>query len=157
MKKLILTFALIVTLTPTCFAETGTGADGSSDTEKTYVIPVIPKPRTLPGPNDETGDNRKALIESILPNYAVGTIGFVGALSLIFLVIGGVRFATAYGREESVENAKKQVIYALVGLVVALLSYTIVSIISNIELKSDQTVQVNQPKAAPPAPDPKPS
>lgn len=150
-KKLILILALFTmtaALTTTAFADTASGS-GTGTGDKSYVVPVIPKPRTLPGP--DTTDNRKALTESILPNFAVGTIGFVGALSLIFLVIGGVRFATAYGKEESVENAKKQVIHALVGLVIALLSYTIVSIISNIELKSDQTKQITQPKAAPPA------
>ncbi len=158
MKKIITKFfilsVLILSLSgvllPRAFADTGSGT--GTDAEKEYVIPVIPKPRTLPGP--EGSDNRKTLTETILPNYAVGTIGFVGALSLIFLIIGGLRFTMAYGKEESVENAKKQVIYALVGLVIALMSYTIVSIISNIELKSDETKTIQENSPAPPAPKP---
>ena len=97
---------------------------------------LIPKASNLPGPTidqQSTNTTRRILTESILPKYAVGLIGFVAAMSLLFLMIGGVRFATLYGNEEGIEKAKHQVIYALVGLLIALLSYTIVAIVTNLE------------------------
>ncbi len=124
----------------------------ATDADKKFVAPIIPKADNLPGPDASmVGEEgaRKILSERVLPKFAVSTIGLVGGLSLLFLIIGGVRFATAYGKEESVENAKKQVIYAIIGLLIALLSYTIVSIVTNIQLKNNTSLgNINdQPEA----------
>ena len=109
---------------------------------KDYKLPIIPKPSNLPGPEKEGLEGqakgaRGILSNEVMPKLAIGIIGFVGGASLLMLVIGGVRFAMVYGTEENVEKAKKQVIYALVGFVIAILSYTIVAIISNLEYKGD--------------------
>lgn len=123
---------------------TGIAYANNSTGKPAFEAPIIPKPSLLPGPEkdqltDESGNytGRKLLTEKVLPRYAVGLIAFVGGLSVLFIIIGGVRFTIAYGKEESVENAKKQVIYAIAGFIIALLSYTIVSIISNIKLQED--------------------
>jgi hypothetical protein len=106
--------------------------------ENPFKVPIIPKPGLLPGPTEETqaekGGARNILIDTILPFFGIGFVGIVGAFSLLFLVIAGVRFTTAYGNEEAVQNAKNQAVYALVGLMVALLSYTIVRIVTNIQI-----------------------
>ncbi len=105
---------------------------------------LIPKPSTLPGPDEseqkssdadgnETVTTRNFLVNNVLPNLAIWILGFVMGGGVIFLIVSGVRFATAYGNEEAVENAKKQMIYAIVGVMVALLAFTIVQIILNIE------------------------
>ena len=109
---------------------------------KTYKLPIIPKPSNLPGPEKEELEGeakgaRGILSNEVMPKMAIGIIGFVGGASLLMLVIGGARFAMVYGTEENVEKAKKQVIYALVGFLIAILSYTIVAIISNLEYKGD--------------------
>lgn len=112
----------------------------TNDPDEKFTAPLIPKAGNLPGPDKsmvEEEGARKILSERVLPKFAISTIGFVAGLSLLFLVIGGVRFAMAYGKEESVENAKKQVIYAIIGLILALLSFTIVNIVANIKLEDD--------------------
>lgn len=114
-----------------------------------FVQPTIPQPQTVPGDGINT---KKTLTETLLPRYAVGLIGFVSMAALVFLVIAGVRFATAYGNEEAVETAKKQIIYSILALLIALLSYTIVSIIINLKFEGDTTVRTQAPAAATPAP-----
>jgi amino acid transporter len=106
----------------------------------------IQKPDSLPGIDEELQldkdgklATRNILTERILPRFALGTIGFVGALSILFLIIGGIRFATAYGEEEPIESAKRQVTWSLVGLLLAVLSYTIVSIIVNLDFGEVKT------------------
>ncbi len=99
---------------------------------------VIPKPDTLPGPSvdsmkDDEGQ-REGLTEIFIPRFAAGFVGFVGIAAFLFLVVAGVRYLTAYGDEEAAEKAKNQAKFALVGLVIALLAFTIVSIIINIDL-----------------------
>ncbi len=73
-------------------------------------------------------------------------ISIVGGMSLIFLVIAGVRFATAYGTDESITKAKDQARYAVIGLVIAILAYTIVRIVSNIEFTKTEKKE-NKPAA----------
>ena len=118
-------------------------ATDNDNNKNDYIIPKIPKPSTLPGPSEEqiygeegkdTGAGIIFLSQGLLPKFTVGMIGFIGGLSLFFLIVGGVRYATMYGNEEAIEKAKNQVIYALVGFIIALLAYTIVTIIINIEL-----------------------
>ncbi|MDA1061235.1 MAG: hypothetical protein O3B47_05610, partial [bacterium] len=109
MKKLLTYILLTLTLMTTMGLSVAYAGD--------YKFQVIPKPRTLPGPVLEEGkpdSARTALVDNILPKYAVSLIGFVGAASLLFLIIAGVRFGMAYGNEEAIEKAKKQVIFALV-------------------------------------------
>lgn len=93
-----------------------------------YKQPVIPQPQTLPGPIST--EARKTLTEGVLPKLAIALIGTVAALSLLFLVIAGVRYAMVYGNDEAAQNAKKQIIYAIAGLIIALMSWTIVAIIT---------------------------
>lgn len=97
---------------------------------------TIPEISTLPGPSvdEQASGTRKVLVERTLPRFIVTFVGYVAIATLLFLVVSGIRFATAYGNEESIEKAKNQTIYALAGFVIALLAYTIVSIIANIEL-----------------------
>lgn len=128
-------------------------AEDDTPTRK-FVPAVIPKATNLPGPDTDTDkSNRKILGETVLPKIAVFIIGFVGGLSILFLVIGGVRFAMAYGNEEDITNAKNQVVYAIVGLLISLLSYAIVAIIIN--LKFEGNVPIAPPASEQnPAPEP---
>ena len=139
MKKII--YLIIVTLTfstlsfANAYAETGT----TGTTDCNVAGSIIPaKPSNIPGPCPKTVDKdgiSRTLTSSILPGIAVFLIGIVGGVSILFLVIAGVRFSTAYGNEEDVQKAKNQAIYAVVGIVVALLSYVIVEIITKIEFQ----------------------
>lgn len=112
--------------------------------DREYEPPLIPKPNTLPGPtkeqqeksNENTGSNagiRTLITNILLPKATVTLIGFVGITSFLMLVVGGVRFVVSYGNEEAVGKAKNEIIYSIVGLVIALLAYTIVTIISNLQ------------------------
>lgn len=153
MKKLISHILVLCTATMICMS-LGANFAYAEDPDQMFKPPVIPKADNLPGPEKEQVENegpRKILSQRVLPRYAVGLTGLVGGLSVLFLVIGGVRFATAYGKEESVENAKKQVIYSIVGLLIAMLSFTIVSIITSVDLKESDTSQGPAVQSAPAA------
>jgi hypothetical protein len=58
----------------------------------------------------------------------------IGGVSLLFIIIGGFRYITAGGNEESATEGKKTVLYAVVGLVVVLLAVTIVNVVVNLLL-----------------------
>ena len=51
----------------------------------------------------------------------------IGALSVIMLIYGGIRYTTSGGASGSVTAAKNTIMYAIIGLVVAFLAYAIVN------------------------------
>ena len=115
----------------------------------------IPKPDLLPGPTvlqQQTEGTRKIFTEKILPSIAVGAIGLVGGISLVFLVIGGVRFTIAYGNEESVTNAKNQIMYSIIGFIIALLAYAIVTAVTRIDIVGQPATPATTSQPAAPAP-----
>ncbi|HBB02423.1 MAG: hypothetical protein US89_C0013G0044 [Candidatus Peregrinibacteria bacterium GW2011_GWF2_38_29] len=98
----------------------------------------IPKPNTLPGQSveDQQADKDKGgkyAVEALIPKVTKMLIGFAGITAFLFTVVGGIRFMVAYGETEAVTSAKKQITWSLVGLVIAIFAYTIISIISSID------------------------
>ena len=53
----------------------------------------------------------------------------IGAISVLMLIYGGIRYTTSGGNEKSVTAAKNTILYAIVGIVIAVLAYAIVNFI----------------------------
>lgn len=51
----------------------------------------------------------------------------IGAISVIMLIIGGIRYTVSAGDSGSVTAAKNTIMYALIGLIIAFLAYAIVN------------------------------
>lgn len=51
----------------------------------------------------------------------------VGALAVIMIIFGGIRYATSGGNSSSVTAAKNTVLYAIVGLIIAFLAFAAVN------------------------------
>ena len=51
----------------------------------------------------------------------------IGALSVVMLIVGGIRYTVSNGTAAQVTAAKNTIMYALVGLVIAFLAYAIVN------------------------------
>ena len=54
-----------------------------------------------------------------------------GLIAVLFLIIGGFRYITSAGNEETAEQAKKIITNAIIGIVIIILSFVIVRVISN--------------------------
>lgn len=55
----------------------------------------------------------------------------IGAIAVIMLVYGGLRFITSGGDSKKVTDAKNTVLYSLLGLAIAFLSYAIINFVLN--------------------------
>jgi hypothetical protein len=53
----------------------------------------------------------------------------IGAISVIMLIYGGIRYTISGGDSSSVTAAKNTIMYAVIGIVVALLAYAIVNFV----------------------------
>jgi hypothetical protein len=56
-------------------------------------------------------------------------IFLVGALAVLFLIIGGLRYVVSNGDPKSVEGAKNTITYAIIGIVIAILSFAAVQFV----------------------------
>jgi len=56
----------------------------------------------------------------------------VGALSVIMLIIGGLRYVISGGNSTAVTAAKNTILYAIVGLVISLLAYAAINFVLNV-------------------------
>ena len=61
---------------------------------------------------------------------AANTLIFlVGAIAVIYLIIGGLRYVVSGGDSKAVTAAKDTILYAIVGIVVAVISYAVVNFV----------------------------
>lgn len=58
-------------------------------------------------------------------------IFLVGAISVIMLIFGGIRYTVSGGDKTAVESAKNTIMYAIIGIIVALLAYAVVAFVVN--------------------------
>jgi hypothetical protein len=62
-----------------------------------------------------------------------------GVISVLFLILGGIQFATSSGNGDKLKSAKSRITYALIGIVVILLTNLILRLIFSIANKSSGT------------------
>ena len=55
----------------------------------------------------------------------------VGVVSVIMLIVGGIKYATSAGDSNKVTSAKNTIMYAIIGLAVAVLAFAIVGFVTN--------------------------
>lgn len=53
----------------------------------------------------------------------------IGAAAVLMIVIGGIRYVTSNGDSASTKSAKDTILYAVIGLVVAVMAYAIVNFV----------------------------
>lgn len=77
-------------------------------------------------------ENKDGLSNTI--KNATNIVLFVaGALAVIMIIYGAIRFMTAHGNEKQVESARLIVTYSVIGLIIAILAYALVNfVLSNL-------------------------
>lgn len=72
-----------------------------------------------------TGDSAPALIKNVINTILV----VLGMIAVIMIIIGGIRYTTSNGDSGSTKSAKDTILYAVIGLVVAILAFAIVNFV----------------------------
>lgn len=73
-----------------------------------------------------------ATLKTIINRLIAWLLGIAAGLAILFIIIGGLYYVTAAGDESKVETGKKIVTYAVIGLFIAGVSYSILKVISGI-------------------------
>lgn len=118
MNKLKLTmlsvFAVMGILAVPVFVGTPVLADAAAEISKGVEA-------SNDGNNKDFNDFLKDIVNIIL--Y------ILGAIAVIMIVIGGIKYTTSNGDSSSVKSAKDTILYSVVGLVVAIMAYAIVNFV----------------------------
>lgn len=67
-------------------------------------------------------DNQVQVVVNIL-------LFILGAIAVVMIVIGGIRYATSNGESSNIKAAKDTILYAVIGLIVAIMAYAIVNFV----------------------------
>lgn len=120
MKKILLAFGLIFAFA-TPIVMTSNVLDNQAHAEG--AADLIQKGADSTGQKDSrsAGDLAKDFVNIML--FAVGI------LAVIMLIWGGIRYVLSGGDSGAVSSAKKTILYAGVGLIVAILAYAIVNFV----------------------------
>lgn len=89
-------------------------------------------PTVTSGANCAQGDETPATLfgaGGIFQTITNILLFIIGAISVIMLIIGGIRYTISGGDSAAVTSAKNTILYAVVGIIVALLAYAIVNFV----------------------------
>lgn len=77
-------------------------------------------------------DEQPAELTDIIQNVVRVLLFIVGVAAVIMLIIGGIRYVVSSGDQTAVANAKNTILYAIVGVIVAVLSWAAVDYVFGI-------------------------
>lgn len=66
---------------------------------------------------------------SVLTTVTNILLFLMGAISVIMIIVGGIRYATSQGDQTQMQSAKNTILYAVIGVVVSIAAYAIVSFV----------------------------
>lgn len=69
--------------------------------------------------------------EGVFTKLTSFALAIVGALSVIMLIWGGIRYIISGGDSKKITDAKNTILYAIIGLIIAVLAYAIVRFVLN--------------------------
>lgn len=72
-------------------------------------------------------DNQDENVGDVV-NIVINTLLFVvGVISVVMIIVGGLRYATSGGDSGAITSAKNTILYAVIGLVVSLIAFAVVN------------------------------
>ncbi len=71
-------------------------------------------------------------VQNFITNIVQILVVLAGTLATAFFVWGGVRYITSSGNPETLESAKKTIIYSAIGLTICLAAFVLTNIVTQV-------------------------
>lgn len=95
-----------------------------------YLAMTLPNGQTITAPASVPSGGISKVSQIV--GVAITIMIIIAAvLCLFYLIMGGIRWTTSGGDKQKVESARKQITFAIIGLIVTLASFFLVSLIGN--------------------------
>ena len=125
-KKLIVAFVTILALFTTFLPMRVSAVELGND-------PICTDPgmdsEALKAAGCPTGEEEEVKIGDVAQNIINVVIAVLGIVAVVFMVIGGVGYTTSQGDPNKTNKAKNTILYAILGVILAVLAYTIVNFV----------------------------
>lgn len=82
--------------------------------------------------NAQTGSTESDTLPEVIKIVTNALLFIIGAVSVIYIVIGGMKYVTANGDNESIKSAKNTLLYSVIGVIAAICAYAIVEFVIDI-------------------------
>lgn len=100
---------------------------------QTFAAGVSAQDQVKKGIDNAGGTVNNFNIGTAITNIINIMLYALGAIAVIMIIIGGIRYTTSNGDSNGIQSAKNTILYAVAGLVVAILAYAIVNfVVSNL-------------------------
>ena len=113
--KFLISF-LIITIPDLAFAQV-------RPIQRIFTEGIIPQP-TGAGGTYEIID-----IFTLLGNILTLAFTFTAVVAVIYLIVGGYNYVTAYGNPENIQKGKQTITWAIIGLAVSIIAWAIVQFV----------------------------
>ncbi len=145
-NKILVSFILLLSIifVPNVFADTSfqmidpESSATSKATPPHIYAPAVDKDGqkigTLPTPTGSYSNivtKEVALDETIVKIINQTSNVFIG-FSVLFIIVAGIQYVLAQGDEEKIKKAHKSILWSALGVILVMLSYTIIFIISTV-------------------------
>lgn len=77
------------------------------------------------------GTTGKDRVDSTVTNVINILLYVIGVISVIMIVVGGIKYSLSNGDSSAITSAKNTIMYAVIGLVVAIMAFAIVNFVIN--------------------------
>ena len=84
------------------------------------------------GANSAKGDGQQSNLDGntgVFKTISDVMLYIIGAISVIMLIIGGIRYVVSAGEQAAVTSAKNTILYSIVGIIVAIVAYAVVNFV----------------------------
>lgn len=97
-----------------------------------FTIPIIALAQ-VSSPSDNIGGSvglGTANLKTVIVNVISLALSFVGLVSVVMIILGGFQWMVSAGNEERIARAKKTISGAIVGIIIVLLAWAIVTFVA---------------------------
>lgn len=137
MKKLLTIIGILITLGTTAPAAMA-AVELDPNLHPEYAPVVVLK-----------GGNEADYGNYFLQLIAGGLLYLAGPTAILIIAISGLRYVTSHGDENAMEGAKKTLEWAIIGLIVIILSYSVIRVVITTVLQTASTNQSSTQSSTP--------
>lgn len=113
-------------------------AEETGDTATTEAESATPAAAAKTSPKDAVssgvkgaggGQPNQGALNKAIKNIVNVLLYILGAVAVIMIVVGGIKYTTSNGDSSAVTSAKNTILYAVIGLVIAIMAFAIVNFV----------------------------
>ncbi len=116
------------------FLKAGSAAKALAASATVFLFNTVPAYAQLISPGDQPGRLSEATggegsFRNLILTFLNFFLGFLGLLAVVMVIYGGILYVTGAGEQDKLDKGKKIIMYAIVGIVIILLAFALVSTI----------------------------